>query len=68
VSIAVHSTYTLWCDQPLCTMFIRGTTSRAEVRRSAAKRGWQVNVDKVTRTGGKDFCPDHKPAPEATDA
>lgn len=62
MSVRVVSTYTLWCDEPKCRMFIRGNSSRAAVRRSATKRGWLVNVDKVTRTGGKDFCPDHKPA------
>lgn len=61
MSVAVASTYTLWCDEPRCRMFIRGTASRAEVRRSAKKRGWQVNVDKLTRAGGRDYCPDHKP-------
>jgi hypothetical protein len=64
VSVTVLSTYTIRCNGPRCTMFIRGMSSRAEVRRSAAKRGWQVNVDKVTRTGGRDYCPDHKTAQE----
>jgi hypothetical protein len=44
-------------------MFIRGTTSRAEVRRSGQRRGWQVNVDKLSRNAGLDFCPDHKTEP-----
>lgn len=47
--------YTLWCDHPRCTMFVRGT-SRTEVRGSAAKRGWQIDADKVD----DDHCPAHK--------
>jgi hypothetical protein len=61
VSVKVISTYTIWCDDSKCRMFVRGMASRAAVRRDAAGRGWTVNVDKVTRTGGRDYCPEHKP-------
>ena len=59
MSVRVFSTYTVSCDGPGCSCFIRGTESRAAARRSARKRGWVINVDKMTRTGGNDYCEAH---------
>ena len=55
MSMAVVTSYTITCDHPKCTMFIRGT-SRAGVRSSARKRGWQISASDVHA----DRCPDHK--------
>jgi hypothetical protein len=61
MSSTVHSTYTIWCDGPDCRQRRTSVQSRAVARRMAAREGWTVNVDKLSRSGGKDYCPDHKP-------
>lgn len=61
MSTTVRSTYTVWCDGPGCEDRQRSTVSRAVARRIAQREGWTVNVDKTSRTTGKDYCPVHKP-------
>lgn len=69
MSATEHREYTLHCNGPDCrTRYksMRGPVSRAEVRRAAASDGWTHVRSDSGRKYDEDFCPNHKPAAEAT--
>lgn len=61
-----YSEFTLRCDGPDCrAKFGPRASSRAGLRRLAVKAGWARVRSVAGRKYDRDFCPDHKPDPEA---